>query len=375
MIVGGMFDVDHKLMGKETAVKDFSLRFDTAHQYERKVYTNNGRTATTYAVLYGMKLKKGDRVLVPEYNCISVFNALEAVDLDFDVYKVKEGLVIDTDDLEKKITPDTRCIYVIHYFGVPQPAAVAAKLKELAQKYHLFILEDMTQTVLSRGDGRMGFGDYVVMSTRKWYCMTDGGLVAARNDMPFEIVDLPEGYDQAVYLQMAVSLSRRYLKEGKEVFSYLQLEKEANKARYLDMMPKKMTEMSQNIFFQSDHEESVRKRRENYMYLYDHLKDINGISVFGKELDKEENEVPFGFQVMVEDRSDFYDYLAKHGVIGEIQWLLPVQYYTPSDYAAYLGDHSLMLQCDQRYGEADMEYTVKIIKQYLEEKRETGQNQ
>ena len=369
MIVGGMFDVDHKLMGKEAEIRDFPLRFDVAHQYDRKVYTNNGRTATTYAVLYGMKLKKGDRVLVPEYNCISVFNALEAVDLEFDVYKVKAGLVIDTEDLEKKITPATKCIYVIHYFGVPQPAEVVDKLKKLAEKYQLFILEDMTQTVLSRGQGRIGFGDYVVMSTRKWYCMTDGGLLAVRNDRPLEIVELQEGYDQAVYLQMAVSLSRKYLKEGKDVKSYLQLEKEANKARYLDMMPRKMTEMSQNILFQSDHEESVRKRRENYRYLYEHLKNIEGVSVFGKELDDEKNEVPFGFQVMVEDRSGFYDYLAEHGVIGEIQWLLPVQYYTPSSYAEYLGNHSLMLQCDQRYGEKDMEYTVKIIRQYLEEKK------
>ena len=67
----------------------------------------------------------------------------------------------------------------------------------------------------------------------------------------------------------------------------------------------------------------------------------------------------------MEDRDDFYQYLREKRIIGEIQWILPTQYYKPSEYAAYMSEHSLMLQCDQRYGIAEMEYVVSVIKKYF----------
>ncbi len=370
MLIGGMFDVDVNQVHKKPEIKNFPFRFDTKHQYNRKVYTNNGRTATTYVFQHGMKLEKGFRVLVPEYNCISVFNALEAADAQFTAYHVKPGLIIDTEDLESKITPDCRVIYLIHYFGVPQPKAVADEIIRIAKEHNLYILEDLTQTVITRDKGRIGFGDYLVMSTRKWYATTDGGVAAARDDVDFEVVDLPEGYDEAVYRQMLVSLERKYfeLDPSRSIKEYLQLEKEANKARYLDFTPKKMTEMSQNIFFHADHEYCIAKRRENYSYLYKNLQNISGLTVWGEPLDEEGNYVPFGFLVTVEHRDEFYDFLAGKGVIGEIQWILPEQYYKPGKYAEFLTRHSLMLQCDQRYGIKEMEYTVQVIREYSEKK-------
>ncbi len=370
MLIGGMFDVDVNEVHHKQDKNDFPFRFDTEGKYNRKIYTNNGRTATTYVFLYGMKLEKGAKVLVPEYNCISVFNALEAAGVEFKVYQVNPGLVIDTKDLERKITPDCRAIYLIHYFGVPQPVEVADEIKRIAGKYNLYILEDLTQTLLSRAGGRIGFGDYLVMSTRKWYPTTDGGIAAARDDVDFEMVDLPDGYDEAVYRQMLVSLERKYfaVDSTRNIKEYLTLEKEANQARYLDFTPKKMTEVSGNIFFHANHEYSVERRRENYMYLYRNLRDISGLKVFGEPLDPEGNYVPFGFMVTVEFRDEFYNYLAERGIIGEIQWILPEQYYKPGQYAEFLTKHSLMLQCDQRYGISEMEYTVQVIRDYFKNK-------
>lgn len=370
MLVGGMFDVDINQAHQKTVTKDFPFRFDTKHQYNKKVYTNNGRTATTYVFEHGMKLDKGARVLVPEYNCISVFNALEAVGAEFTVYNVKQGLIIDTKDLEKKITPDCKVIYLIHYFGVPQPQAVVDEIRRIAKEHNLYIVEDLTQTVLSKDEGRIGFGDYVVMSTRKWYPITDGGIAAARDDVKLEMTELPDGYDEAVYRQMLISLERKYFETEQErsVKEYLQLEKEANKARYLDFTPKNMTQMSQNIFFHADHQHSVIRRRENYTYLYENLQNISGLTVWGEPLDPDEKYVPFGFMVLVEQRDEFYDFLADNKVIGEIQWILPEQYYKPGEYAEYLTQHSLMLQCDQRYGIKEMEYVVQVVKEYFDKK-------
>lgn len=358
-----MFEVDVELMNKEKKVSNFHLPCDIENQYQRVVYTNNGRTATTYAFLHGIHLSEEESILIPEYCCISIINALEYINAQFQVYKIKENLEIDMMDITSKITEQTKVLYIIHYFGIPHCKETVARIKELANNHKLVIVEDLTQTLLSKGSERIGFGDYLVASTRKWYPMTDGGIVVAKNGVEFEIVDLDTGYDEAVYKQGLLSAAKIYLENKLEI--YIELEKEANKARYLDFTPKAMTEASRNIFYQSNHEESARKRRENYTYLHHHLSGIEGLTIWGRTLDQEGEQVPFGFMVLVEDREEFYQYLAQQGILGEIQWILPTDYFMPSPYATMLSEHSLMLQCDQRYGLEEMEYTCKVIREYF----------
>ena len=126
-----------------------------------------------------------------------------------------------------------------------------------------------------------------------------------------------------------------------------------------------MTELTSRILFNMDHANSIKKRRENYMYLYENLKDVEGITLARGPLDGEDKYVPFGFVVLVEERQEFYNYLANHGIIGEIQWILPEEYYTPGEDAKYLSDHNVMLQCDQRYGAEEMAFVVNTIKEYF----------
>ena len=368
MLIGGMFDVDLKLLLANVQSKGFSLRCDINNNYTRKIYTNNGRTATVYAFLHGMKLPADAEVLVPEYNCVSIINALESVPIKFSFYKIKKGLIIDTDSLKQTISDKTKVIYIIHYFGIPQPSEVVKEILKIAKEKNLYIVEDLTQTLFSKEDGRIGFGDYLVSSMRKWYPMTDGGIIAAKNNVPFEIVPLKDAYDEAVFTQMYLSLARMYYREGivEDIDAYIKLEKKANSARYKDFSPRYMTWLSTEILNKSNQEEIIRTRRQNYLYLYEHLKGITGISILENASDKDGKYVPFGFIVIVEDRERFRNWLSKHCIVGEIQWILPTQYYTPSTYAQYMSDHSLMIHCDQRYSEKEMSYIVCVIKEYID---------
>ena len=368
MLIGGMFDVDLKLLLANVQSKGFSLRCDINNNYTRKIYTNNGRTATVYAFLHGMKLPADAEVLVPEYNCVSIINALESVPIKFSFYKIKKGLIIDTDSLKQTISDKTKVIYIIHYFGIPQPSEVVKEILKIAKEKNLYIVEDLTQTLFSKEDGRIGFGDYLVSSMRKWYPMTDGGIIAAKNNVPFEIVPLKDAYDEAVFTQMYLSLARMYYREGivEDIDAYIKLEKKANSARYKDFSPRYMTWLSTEILNKSNQEEIIRTRRQNYLYLYEHLKEITGISILENASDKDGKYVPFGFIVIIEDRERFRNWLSKHCIVGEIQWILPTQYYTPSIYAQYMSDHSLMIHCDQRYSEKEMSYIVCVIKEYID---------
>lgn len=367
MLIGGFYHIDMELIKSEPQSKIFPLRCDRNQNYDRKIYTNNGRTATVYALQNGIKLEKGEIILVPDYLCISVLNSLEVTEAEFRFYHINRDLTIDLEDLKEKLDEKVKVLYVIHYFGIPQSREIVESIKKAKMEFNLWIIEDLTQTLYTMEDGRIGFGDYLVASTRKWLPVTDGGLLAVKNGVPLEEKTLEEGYDEAVYRQLLISLARDQVEKDKDtdIAAYIKLEKEANAARYLDFTPRKMTEATRRIFFQYDHLRSIQKRRENYQILYEGLREIDEVELPVAQIDQKGNYVPFGFVVLVENRDEFYWYLAERGIIGEIQWILPTEYYCPGEAARYLSDHNLMLSCDQRYGKEQMQYVINTIKEYF----------
>lgn len=367
MLIGGFYHLEMDLVKSEPKTEEFCLRCDQDHQYDRKIYTNNGRTATVYAMKNGIKPKKEDIILVPDYLCVSVLNSLEVTEGEFRFYHVKSDLTVDIDDLKQKLDENVKVVYVIHYFGIPQPLEVVNAIKELKNKYGFWIIEDLTQTLYSMDPERMGFGDYMVASTRKWLPVTDGGLLAVKNGVPLDQIKMQDGYDEAVYRQLLISIARDQIEYCKDddISEYIKLEKAANAARYFDFTPKKMTEATRRILFQYDHQRSIDKRRENYQTLYEALRGISEIELPVAPMDSEGKYVPFGFVVLVKERDKFYEYLTHKGIIGEIQWILPTEYYDPGTAADYLSKHNLMLSCDQRYDKNDMKYVAETIKEYF----------
>ncbi|MFR3030691.1 MAG: DegT/DnrJ/EryC1/StrS family aminotransferase [Blautia sp.] len=364
MLVGGFYQIDLALTEHVPRQETFSLRCDEAHNYRRKIYTT--MQTPQYALKNGIA-RKGDVVLAPDYLCISVLNSLEVADLEFRFYHIREDLTIDLEDLEKKLDEKVKILYVIHYFGIPQPLRTVEAIKRMRGRQSFWIIEDLTQALYTWDTGRIGFGDYLVASTRKWLPVTDGGLLAVREGVPLEEVPMEDGYDEAAYRQLLISVAREKISKTdvEEIEAYLDLERQANGARYLDFTPKKMTEATRRILFQYDHQGLAERRRENYRKLYAELSGVRGLSVLSGPLDPEGKYVPFGFVVLVKRREDFYWYLARRGVIGEIQWRLPTDYYQPGEAAWYLSEHNLMLFCDHRYGEAEMNYVIETVKDYF----------
>lgn len=367
MLIGGFYSVDFPLGVTQPEQKSFSLRCASEEAYPTRVYVNNGRTATVYALRSGIPLTNQDVILLPDYLCVSILNALETVPAKFRYYRVRKDLSIDLDDLQKKMDKHVKVIYLIHYFGIPHDEQTQKVVLQLSKAYGAQIIEDLTQTLYTVCPGRIGFGDYLVASTRKWLPGTDGGLMAARKGLPLKPQALNSAYDEAVYRQLLISIARQYYDTHPQadITPYLLLEKQANAARYLDFTPREMTEFSRNILFCYDHEASMAARRRNYQVLYDALQNIPGVTLLAKPLDHEGGFVPFGFPILVDNRDRVYTYLANHGIIGEIQWILPTQYYTPGADAQYLSDHNIMLQCDQRYGSSEMEQVADCLKQYF----------
>ncbi len=378
MLIGGFYSVDGALLAKPPVKEAFTLRLDAdAEQYTRKIYTNNGRTASVYALQHCTKKMAGKKVLLPDYLCLSVISAIEWAGLPYDFYRVTRNLEIDLADLESKLDDTVGMLYIIHYFSVPQPASITAQLRKLAAARGLLIMEDITQALFSTSPvpaapRTIGFGDYVVASTRKWFPMTDGGLCAINRTMTSDdaptLPSLANAYDESVYQELLISVMRPLYDADPalEKETYLRCEKRANASRYVNLTPREMTAASRHIFFHTNAEMLMARRMENFRCLYDRLQQIPEITLLSKDIAPDGTQVPFGLTLLAEDRDELYQHLVDHNIIPEIQWVLPTDYYTPGEDARYLSNHNLMLQCDQRYGIQEMQDVAEVIARYYQ---------
>lgn len=100
----------------------------------------NGTVALhlAFAVL---DLKHGDEVIVPALTFVATSNAViytGATPVFADITS-SDDLTISPDDIERKITPRTRAICVMHYAGYP---CDMDRINEIAQRHGLAVVED-----------------------------------------------------------------------------------------------------------------------------------------------------------------------------------------------------------------------------------------
>lgn len=138
----------------------------------------NGSVALDLAV-EALKLQAGDEVIMPAFTIISCAAALVRkgikpvlVDADPDSWNM------DVTQIEDKITAKTKAIMVVHLYGLPVDMDVVL---EIAQKHHLYIIEDGAEAHGLEYKGRKcgSFGDVSSMSfyPNKHITTGEGGMV------------------------------------------------------------------------------------------------------------------------------------------------------------------------------------------------------
>lgn len=110
--------------------------------------TTSGTTALELAVRI-LKLERGSQVIVPSFtfsstvNAVLLNNGLKVVFVEID----PQTLCLDPGDLERKITPQTKAVIVVHYAGI---SCDMDKIVQIARKHHLTIIEDAAQCIESK---------------------------------------------------------------------------------------------------------------------------------------------------------------------------------------------------------------------------------
>lgn len=155
------------------------------------IAVSNGSVALDVAVA-SLGIGKGDEVIIPTFTIISCAAAVvragavpvlidsDPITWNMDVEKLKIKL---EDEIDRKGNKKIKAIMVVHIYGLPVDMD---PILELAEKYHLLIIEDAAEMLGQTYKGRPCgcFGDISTMSfyPNKHVTTGEGGMVLANND-------------------------------------------------------------------------------------------------------------------------------------------------------------------------------------------------
>jgi dTDP-4-amino-4,6-dideoxygalactose transaminase len=341
------------ILGK--AVADFEKEFAAAHNVEYCSCVSSG-TDGNHLALWVLGIGPGDEVIMPANTFIATaWGATLCGATPVFVDCEKDSYNIDPEKIEAAITSKTKAIVAVHLYGQP---ADMDKLKSIADKHNIFLVEDCAQAHLSEYKGNKvgGFGTTASFSFypgKNLGAYGEGGAVTTNDEKLFTQIKMMrehgsvEKYNHEIY-------GHNYRMEG------IQGAVLGVKLRYLD--------------------EWTEGRRRAAAYYNEYLKDVEGIKL-PVEMEYSKH-VYHLFVIQVDGGKDERDalaqYLNENGISTGFHYPVPLHLQNCFKHLGYkkgdfpetekLAEAGLSLPMYPELKREQIEYIAEKIKQYLRKK-------
>ncbi|HPS40260.1 MAG TPA: hypothetical protein PL124_12645 [Candidatus Cloacimonadota bacterium] len=153
---------------------DYATSLDDFFKY----YTFGAYYSFKLIVQY-LRLSGEGYVLLPAYLCPSMILPFKEAGVKYDFYRLKEGLLPDLEDIDRKTSPGLKAVLFVDYFGFPQKDYLASLVESLRSK-GIKIIQDTVQAWLDNEDSL--YGDYCLNSVRK-YSPFEASILLSRDEM------------------------------------------------------------------------------------------------------------------------------------------------------------------------------------------------
>ena len=165
-----------------TFEREFARRMNT--KYALAVTSGTAALEVAYSAL---GIGPGDEVILPAWTWHSDATAVVRAGALPVFAEIDESFNIDPDDIEHRITPNTRAIVAVHLQGTP---ADLDRVLAMARKHNLKLIEDSAQAVGATYKGRPtgSIGDIGIYSHQESKTITagEGGTVVTSDPVLFE---------------------------------------------------------------------------------------------------------------------------------------------------------------------------------------------
>ena len=177
--------------GKNTKI--FEKKFNKFLGTKYTLAVQSG-TAALHTALKSLGIKPGDKIIIPNYTCvsnISVISQLNAIPVIVEVEKDSFGIEIK--NLENVIkTYKPKVLQIVHVYGFP--AKNTLEIIKLCRKYNVKVLEDSSESLGATIKGKKvgNFGDVSIFSIRseKMIGVGEGGVITTNSLSTFNNIKL-----------------------------------------------------------------------------------------------------------------------------------------------------------------------------------------
>ena len=188
------------ILGKR--LLEFENEFANFIGIKHAIGLNSGLDALVLA-FRALDIKKGDEVIVPANTYIASILGITENNATPIFVEPDEFYNLDCEKIEDKITKNTKAILVVHLFG---QAANMSKIKTIAEKHNLFLVEDCAQSHGAKFDNKTtgtwgDIGCFSFYPTKNLGAFGDSGAVVTNSESIYEKIHMMRNYGSKIKYQ------------------------------------------------------------------------------------------------------------------------------------------------------------------------------
>lgn len=339
--------------------------------------THQGRTGLGL-LCHMLRLGPADEVLLPAYNCGAEVDPFVHAGCKVVFYRIDQATGVDVSDIRNRLSKATRLVYVTHYFGWPQDMG---GLADLCKQRNVLLIEDCAQALFSGSThSQMGkLGDAVIYSFVKSLAVPDGGALILGQKLSFEVKAMRFPHINCTLLASLPLFKKWFMQKNafwqryawcRQLLnrSWIPKPDRGNTKGRPEMLSSNcfdesrrfwlMSRVSGGVLKKTNIQELVARRRRNFAYLHEHLKNHEYLRPLHQSLPGD--VCPLSYPVYAKDPVYSQSYLEKKGILIQ-GW---PGYYPGMPWADYpdacvLKDTLLTLPVHQDLSLEQMEYIAK----------------
>ncbi len=309
----------------------FELELSSGKEFHADaIKLNSGRNCFKY-ILIAQEVSK---VYIPNYICDSMIETLKELDIEFDYYYIDEKFEIIG---EIVLEENEKLLYVNYY------ALKSKYIHQLSSRYDTKLIVDNSQSFFNLPIKNVD----TFYSPRKFFGVSQGGYLYA--DTILDKV-LEEDYvDKDVFylIGRADTTASQFLKEFHN-----------NESSLVHRPIRAISKFTHKMLMSIDYNSSKIKRERNFLYLHSNLNEINILKINLSGL-----LGPMIYPLLLE-KEGLKQYLIDHKVYVATYWQEVLSRCETGSMEEKFTRYLLPLPVDQRYGLAEMEKIVQLIKNY-----------
>lgn len=290
---------------------------------------NCGRNCLAYLIV----ARKIRHIAMPYLMCNSVFDVCRQFGVKVSFYHTDENF--RPRDL---ILRDDEWLYLMSYYGQLETDEIIGYVDTFKR-----VILDLSQDYFHEPVK----GVDTLYTCRKFFGVPDGAILYTNVAIETEL-HVSESFMNMNYLL------GRFERTASEFY----IESVENNKRFINKPIEQMSKLTENLLKSIDYEMVKNRRTNNYMYLHEHLSELN-------ELQVNPAEGAFSYPLMVRNGMIVKKKLAKEKIYVPTLWPNVVSDMDENALERKMAENILPIPCDQRYTINDMQYVISKLKDEL----------